>query len=214
MRLILYFRCSGFRATTIWIVEQLGLAMIRSSFVNTSAFSSGTTSFFVGSILQAEELSITVMPASANLGAHSKDVPPPAEKIAMAGFKRIASVALTTLYSFPLYKTILPTDFSEATGISSVSGKFLSANTSSILVPTSPVAPTTATFIVLYGFILLKIKKPPRIRKGLIILNTQNSDTFPGEGLLGVLLCVCGNHVHSNRKINLPRFLNQIIFKK
>src|SRR5664279_1200470 len=129
------------------MVEQLGLAMILSSFVNASAFSSGTTSFFVGSILQAEELSITVIPAAANLGAHSSEVLPPAENIAMAGFKPMASVALTTAYSFSLNTTFLPTDFSEATGINSVTGKFLSANTSSILVPTSPVAPTTATFI-------------------------------------------------------------------
>src|ERR1700722_7147848 len=133
------------------MVEQLGLAMILSAAVNTSALSSGTTSFFVGSILQAEELSITVMPAAANFGAHSREVPPPAEKIAIPGFARIASVALTTDHSLFLNRSFLPTDFSEATGISSVTGNFLSANTSSILVPTSPVAPTTATFIVFYG---------------------------------------------------------------
>ena len=152
MRLILYFRCSGFRATTIWIVEQLGLAIILSSRVNASALSSGTTSFFVGSILHADELSITVMPAAANFGAHSSEVPPPAEKMAIAGFLLMASVALTTDHSLFKKKTFLPTDFSEATGISSVTGKFLSANTSSILVPTSPVAPTTATFIFFYDF--------------------------------------------------------------
>src|SRR5688572_27281403 len=39
-------------------------------------------------------------------------------------------------------------DLSEATGMSSVTGKFLSANTCSIFVPTNPVAPTTATFII------------------------------------------------------------------
>jgi hypothetical protein len=37
--------------------------------------------------------------------------------------------------------------------MSSVTGKFLSARTSSILVPTNPVAPTTATFIFSYVYI-------------------------------------------------------------
>ncbi len=41
---------------------------------------------------------------------------------------------------------------SEATGISSSTGKFRSANTCNILVPTRPVAPTTATFISCFWF--------------------------------------------------------------
>jgi hypothetical protein len=45
-------------------------------------------------------------------------------------------------------------------------------------------------------------------------LNIQNSGTFPGPGLLGALHYVGCNHVHLNRKNNLPFFLNQIIFKK
>src|SRR5215510_16564481 len=132
------------------MVEQLGFAMILSFFVSTSALISGTTSGFAGSILHAEELSITVMPASANFGAHSNEVLPPAENIATAGFAAIASVMLTTLYFFPLNSTSLPTDLSEATGINSVTGKFLSANTCNILEPTKPVAPTTATFIAVF----------------------------------------------------------------
>src|SRR6187402_2845716 len=154
MRFALYFLCKGFNATTIWIVEQFGFAMILSFFVKISALISGTTSGFVGSILQALELSITVMPASANFGAHSSDVLPPAEKIATAGFAAIPSVMLTTLYFFPLNSTSLPTLLSDATGINSVTGKFLSARTCNILVPTNPVAPTTATFI---DFVLKKI---------------------------------------------------------
>src|ERR1700735_5575197 len=111
------------------MVEQFGLAMILSSLVRTSALSSGTTSFLLGSIRQAEELSMTVIPAAANFGAHSRLVLPPAEKRATAGFAAMASLALTTLYFFPLNSTSLPTDFSDATGINSVTGKFLSAST-------------------------------------------------------------------------------------
>src|SRR6187200_1931031 len=123
------------------MVEQLGLAMILSVFVNASAFISGTTSFFVASILHAEELSITVIPASANFGAHSSEVLPPAENMATGGFAAMASVMLTTVYCLPLNSTCLPTDLSDATGIISVRGKFLSASTCNIFVPTSPVAP-------------------------------------------------------------------------
>src|SRR4051794_18365990 len=102
---MLYFWCRGFNATTIWMVEQLGLAMILSFAVSTSALISGTTSGFDGSMRHAEELSMTVIPASANLGAHSVDVPPPAEKIATAGLAAMASVMLTTLYDLPLKVT-------------------------------------------------------------------------------------------------------------
>src|SRR3954451_25443208 len=91
--LILYLLCKGFSATTIWMVEQFGLAMILSSAPSASAFTSGTTSFLEGSILHAEELSITVIPAAANLGARSREVLPPAENNATSGFAAIASVA-------------------------------------------------------------------------------------------------------------------------
>ena len=79
------------------MVEQLGFAMIKSAAVNTEAFTSGTTNFFVGSILHAEELSMTRIPAAANFGAQSKEVIPPAEKIAKVGCAAIASSMLNTL---------------------------------------------------------------------------------------------------------------------
>ena len=129
------------------MVEQFGLAMILSSLVKREALISGTTNFFVGSILHAEELSITVVPAAANFGAQSKEVCPPAENKAMSAFISTAVCMPTTLYFFPPYSISLPIDFSEATGINSVTGKFLSAKTLSITSPTIPVAPTTATFI-------------------------------------------------------------------
>src|SRR6187399_725061 len=111
------------------MVEQFGFAMILSSLVNSDALISGTTNFFVGSILHAEELSITVVPASANFGAQAKDVSPPAENKAISAFMSTAVCKPTTLYFLPLNSISLPTDFSEATGINSVTGKFLSAKT-------------------------------------------------------------------------------------
>ena len=90
------------------MVEQFGLAMILSSFVNKCAFTSGTISFLVSSIRQAEELSITVVSALANLGAHSKEVVPPAENKATSGFIANASSKPTTVYSFPSKGTFFP----------------------------------------------------------------------------------------------------------
>ena len=130
------------------MVLQFGLAMILSSFVNTSPLISGTTNFFVGSILQAEELSITVVPTSANFGAHSKEVSPPAEKIAISGRISTAVCKPTTENSIPPKLILVPTDYSEATGINSVIGKFCSRKTCNITFPTIPVAPTTATLIL------------------------------------------------------------------
>ena len=89
------------------------------------------------------------MPAAANLGAHSVEVPPPAEKIATAGFAAMPSSIPITLYAFPLNITSLPKERAEATGINSVTGKFLSASTCNIFVPTSPVTPTTATRMII-----------------------------------------------------------------
>src|SRR5680860_700327 len=90
-RFILYFLCSGANAITNCIVEQLGLAMILSALVEAFALISGITNFLSGSMRQAEELSITVVPASANFGAHSNEVSPPAEKMAISGLAATAS---------------------------------------------------------------------------------------------------------------------------
>src|SRR3569623_1645619 len=108
--MILYFSWRGFKTNTIWMVEQFGLAIILSSMVKTSAFTSGTTNFFVASILHAEELSITVITASANFGAKAREVLPPAEYKAISGLAAIASSADTTLYFFILKVISFPID--------------------------------------------------------------------------------------------------------
>ena len=89
------------------------------------------------------------MPTSANFGAHSTEVSPPAENSAISGFIFKASAKVTMVYSFPLYDNFFPADLSDATGINSVIGKLRSSNTFNITVPTIPVAPTTAIFIAL-----------------------------------------------------------------
>ena len=83
------------------MVEQLGLAIILSSAFNSEALISGTINLWPGFILQAEELSITMVPTAANLGAQAKEHSPPAENNAISGFNAIASSRDCTTYSFP-----------------------------------------------------------------------------------------------------------------
>jgi len=66
---------------------------------------------------QAEELSITNVPTSANFWAYSSETLPPAENNAASGFAAMASSIPTTGYCFPLNSTFLPIDFEDHTGI-------------------------------------------------------------------------------------------------
>ena len=75
--------------------------MILSSDVIVFPLISGTISFLEGSILHADELSITVVPQDANFGAHSREIAPPAENIARCGCSSKASSIPTTVISFP-----------------------------------------------------------------------------------------------------------------
>ncbi len=65
--------CSGLSATTIWIVEQLGLAMIPRCFMMSCGLTSGTTSGTSGSMRKALELSTTTAPAAAAIGLHCRE---------------------------------------------------------------------------------------------------------------------------------------------
>ena len=87
------------------------------------------------------------MPAFANSGAHSKEVLPPAEKIAILG--AISTACLRLIIVYVLFKKLIffPTEFSEATRYSSSKYNFRSLITSSTTPPTIPVAPTKAIFI-------------------------------------------------------------------
>ena len=139
-----------FSASTIWIVEQFGLAIILSFFERRFALISGTTNLILESILQADELSMTVVPAFANNGAHCFEIFPPAEKIAILGLFSSAFSILTIMIFEPLKETDFPTLFLDATTNNSSIGKFLSSNILSRTFPTIPVAPTKANFIKIF----------------------------------------------------------------
>ena len=77
--------CSGLSTGIAAMVVQLGLAMmpLRASAM-APGLTSDTTSGTSGSMRNAEELSMTVTPAAANLGASSRDDVAPAENRAMS----------------------------------------------------------------------------------------------------------------------------------
>ena len=73
-------RSMAFSATTIWIVVQFGLAMIRrGDRFASSGFTSGTTRGTSSSMRKALELSIITAPYLVIVPANSRDVPAPAE---------------------------------------------------------------------------------------------------------------------------------------
>src|SRR5665647_3002588 len=70
----------GLSATTIWMVEQLGVAMMPVCDARCSALTSGTTSGTPGSIRNTLDLSIAVAPAATACGTNSLLTEPPAAK--------------------------------------------------------------------------------------------------------------------------------------
>lgn len=133
---------SGLSATTICMVEQFGFATMPLWPSSASGLTSETTSGTFSSIRHFDELSTTTAPASANFGAHSPEVDPPAEKIATSKPWIVSSVSGCTVR--PPSST-LPAERAEANGTISRAGKPRSLSSCSMTVPTCPVAPTTAT---------------------------------------------------------------------
>src|SRR3954462_7442941 len=97
------------------MVVQFGVAMIRFRGRSASApLTSATTSGTSGSIRQADELSMTVTPAAANVGASALDVDPPAENSAMSRPDGSAFSASSTTTSAPAHGSVLPAERAEA----------------------------------------------------------------------------------------------------
>ena len=93
--------CRGLSAITSCIVVQFGLAMMRSSGPIVSPLTSGTTSGQFGSMRQALLLSMTVIPALANSGAHFLDTSPPALNSATCGRAANTSSTVCTVHFRP-----------------------------------------------------------------------------------------------------------------
>ena len=146
----------AFRATTIWIVVQFGLAIMpRGRFRASSAFTSGTTKGMSASIRKALELSIMTAPYLVIVSANSLEVPAPAEVKAMSTpLKSSLCCRSLTSISLPRNVYLRPALREEPNSNNSSIGKFLSSSTRRNSCPTAPLAPTIATFIFLLCFML------------------------------------------------------------
>ena len=116
---------------------------------NTSAFTSGTINGTSGSILKWLELSITMQPDAANLGAHSLDISPPAENKATCISSGLNFSKEETVISFSPNETFIPSLLLEAMGKIFSDLKPFSESIESISLPTFPVAPTIPIFKVI-----------------------------------------------------------------
>ena len=106
------------------IVVQLGLAMmpLRASAM-ACGLTSETTSGTSGSIRNAEELSTTTAPASANFGARARDVVAPAENSATSRPLGSAVVASSTTTSRSPKGSTVPAERADAKKRTSSAGK-------------------------------------------------------------------------------------------
>src|SRR6516165_7071322 len=140
--------CSGFSATTIWIVEQFGLAIMPRLVQCAIAcgLTSGTTSGTSGSMRKQEVLSMTTAPALVAWGAKTAETWAPGEERTMSIPRKsyVSRLWILRTSSSPK-ETSLPIERDEANATTSSAGKLRSASVVSISLPTLPVAPTTAT---------------------------------------------------------------------
>src|SRR5918995_5473822 len=141
------WRRIGPSATTVCMVVQFGLATIPLWSCSASGLTSETTSGTSSSMRHCDELSTTTAPASAKRGAHSALTPEPAENSAISKPWIDSSFSDCTVSLASPQSMLRPAERSEANGTTSSAGNERSRSTSSIVDPTAPVAPTTATRI-------------------------------------------------------------------
>ena len=127
------------------MVEQFGLATMPPWPSTASGLTSATTSGTSSCMRKWLVLSTTTAPASTSLGAHSALTEPPAEERTTSRPWIDSSLSARHSSAEPFHSIRFPAERSEAKGTSSATGKPRSTRTSRIVVPTSPVAPTTPT---------------------------------------------------------------------
>ena len=119
------------------IVVQLGLATMPLGMSSRSAaLTSETTSGTSGSLRHALELSMTVAPAAATLGASTLLAAPPLEKSAMSMPEKSAVAESSTTTSSPLNGRVVPAERADAKNRTCVTGKSRSSRRARMTPPT------------------------------------------------------------------------------
>ena len=120
------------------------LASSSKNFSNAEELTSGIISGTSSCILKKDELSITIHPAFAALGANSAETFPPGENKPMSTLEKSKSDKSSTTNSSSWNVIFYPLDFEEASKYRVLTGKFFCSKIVIISLPTFPVAPTTA----------------------------------------------------------------------
>src|SRR5512135_3485827 len=136
---------SGLSATTIWMVEQFGLAMMPQCLATSCGLTSGTTKGTSGSIRKALELSTTTAPALAAIGLNWREIDAGVLDRTISTPANASGVSGSIGYVAPAYVTALPALRSDARNLIEPTGNFRSWSRRIITPPTAPLAPTTAT---------------------------------------------------------------------
>jgi hypothetical protein len=137
--------CSGHSGMTATSATQFGLAITPRCAASAAAFTSGTTSGVSWSMRKAEELSTTIAPAAAAIGANSREVPAPAEKKATSTPSKAPLASVSTRTGLPLNSSSRPAERADARSRSVPTGKPRRSSWPISSAPTAPVAPTMAT---------------------------------------------------------------------
>jgi len=137
--------CSGLTATTICVVEQLGLAMIPWCLRMSSALTSGITNGTVGFIRQWPLSSTTIAPRRTAWGTKSRAISSGVLAIARFTPSKDSGLSSSTRYFSPAKRISLPAERAEARNLIRWKGNLRSSSSWRMIVPTAPVAPTTAT---------------------------------------------------------------------
>ena len=146
-------------ATIIDSVVQFGFEIIPfGRFFVSFGLTSGTTNGTFGSIRNALELSTTIAPRAAAIGAHSAETSSGTSNIATSMPSKASGESATTVNSSPRHINFLPALRAEAIRRISPQTSLRSDKMPSITVPTAPVAPTTASvgfFATFLTFLLI-----------------------------------------------------------
>src|ERR1041384_6009698 len=130
---------------SVTAVVQFGLAMMPLCRFTSAALISGITSGTAASIRNALELSMTMQPFFAAMGAKSLEMPAPALNNAMSMPLKESLVSSLTVMSCPRNLSFFPTERADASNVNFPTGKLRFSSVLIISMPTAPVAPTTAT---------------------------------------------------------------------
>ncbi len=141
-----YFWWTGHSTWQSGVVGQLGMATMPRWSFRSPALTSGTTSGTSSSMRQAELSSMQTAPALTAGGISVFETSVVAEKNARSTASNDFGVASSTSISHSPYVIFLPAERCEASRRSPLTGKARCAAILRNSRPTSPVAPTTATF--------------------------------------------------------------------